>query len=135
MENKKRKYEVTIIERKGSCESSLFEKMAKNGDITSTRIKDAVGKVAKITGYAVCRIVTDDNDFTVVYFATENLGILSTGSEVFKSSVEMYLEDTDTFRITEVKTKKGKTYKAVPTLTSVETDDYEKVEDTDDLPF
>ena len=49
----------------------------------------------------------------------------------------MYLGDTDIFRITEVKTKKGKTYKAVPELgvTELDKNEFEKVEDTDDLPF
>lgn len=130
----KRKYEVTIKESKGSCESPLFEKMAKNGDITSRRIKDVIGKIAKITGYAVCNIVTDENNFDVIYFATENLGILSTGSELFKNSVKTYLDDTNIFNIVEVKTKKGKTYKAVPVL-GAKDNDFEKVEDTDDLPF
>lgn len=136
-----RKYEVTIKEKKGSCESPLFEKMAKNGDITSTKVKDVIGKVVKITGYALCNIVTEDRNFDITYYATENCGILSSGSEVFKNSVDTYLGDTDIFRIVEVKTKKGNTYKAVPELSTNELDkkeeesDFEKVEDTGDLPF
>lgn len=54
------------------------------------------------------------------YYATTK-GIISTGSEVFKKSVEDYFGEVDNFVITEVKTKKGKTYKVSPLLVNEET--------------
>lgn len=107
------KYEVSIIEAKGTCDSALFEKMAKRGDITSDRVKNVVGGIFEITGYAKCNIVTEDKNFDVVYYAT-NKGFISSGSNVLFNSISDYLEDTKTFKITEVKTKKGTTYKGVP---------------------
>lgn len=115
-----RNYSVEILEKFGSCESELFEIMAKNGDITSTRVKDMVGETVAITGYAVCRITVNDKVFTIIYFPTKNHGIISTGSEVFKKSVETYYNFTNEFSISEVRTKKGVTYKAVPVLENVQ---------------
>ena len=110
------KYEVEIKEKYGSCASELFEKIAKNGDITATKVKDIVGKDIEITGYAICEIKTKEKTFTIVYYATEGYGFISSGSEVFLKSVKMYIEDTNAFNIKEVKTSKGTTYKAVPVL-------------------
>ena len=50
------KYEVTIKESKGTCDTALFKKMAKNGDITAVSIKEIINKVVNITGYASCHI-------------------------------------------------------------------------------
>ena len=111
------KYEVKIIEAKGSCDSDLFKKMAIKGDITSDRVKNVVDKVFVITGYAKCNIITADKNFDVIYYAT-NTGFISSGSEVLFNSIIDYMDDTDTFRIKEVKTKKGTTYKGVPIFSS-----------------
>lgn len=116
---KKKKYEVTIKEACGTCESSLFKKMAQKGDITSVKVQDMLGKVVNITGYAVCHIVTDEKEFDMGYYAT-NEGIISTGSEVFRDSVEDYMGDVDLFKIVSLKTKKGTTYKVSPILTDNE---------------
>lgn len=114
------KYEVSIIEAKGTCDSALFEKMAKRGDITSDRVKNVVGKVFTISGFAKCNIVTDDKNFDVVYYATDN-GFISSGSSILFNSISDYIDDTDTFKITEVKTRKGTTFKGVPIFTNKET--------------
>lgn len=120
----KAKYEVNINEVYGSCDSELFKKMASKGDITADRIKNVVGKVFNITGYAKCNIVTDDKNFDVVYYATDN-GFISSGSQILLDSIVDYIEDTNTFKISEVKTRKGTTYKGVPVFTSESTDMYE----------
>lgn len=139
MENTK-KYEVTILEKKGTCDNSLFEKMAKNGDITAIKISELLGTEVKITGYAKCKIVTAEKEFEITYYDTDEYGLISSGSEVFKTSVDNYYGEVENVRITEVKTKKGKTYKAVPVLSKKNKDNEEKKEvettnNNEDLPF
>ena len=109
------KYEVTILETYGTCKNSLFEKMAKKGDITAEKLENAIGEVVKIDGYAKCHVTTTDKDFDMVYYNTDR-GMLSSGSAVFFESVKDYLEDVNRFRIVEVKTKNGRTYKVSPIL-------------------
>lgn len=137
MENQ-RKYEVVIKEKKGTCNETLFEKMAKNGDITATKISELLGAEVTIVGYAECEITTEEKTFTINYFDTEEYGLISSGSEIFKESVSNYYGEVERVRITEVKTKKGKTYKAVPMLSSKKTEkkeEPEKKEENNDLPF
>jgi hypothetical protein len=133
------KYEVKINEKKGSCNNSLFEKMAKNGDITATKLAEVVGTVVTILGYAKCTITTDEKTFGINYFDTEEYGMISSGSEFFTKSVENYFGEVEKVRLTEVKTKKGKTYKAQPILgtKNEETNNKEDKnnETSDDLPF
>ena len=108
-----KKYELTINEASGSCDTELFKKMAKKGDITASKIDDFVGKVVKITGTAEATIKTDDKEYTITYYATED-GYFSTGSEWFYDSYIDYAGDTDTFKILKIQTRKGHTYKASP---------------------
>lgn len=112
-----RKYEVTIKKATGSCDTSIFKKMAQKGDLTSTKVTDMLGKVVNITGYAICHIATADKEFDMGYYAT-NEGLISTGSEVFRDSVEDYIGEVDLFKIVSLKTKKGTTYKVSPVLVS-----------------
>lgn len=114
-----KKYEVKINESVGSCNSSIFEKMAQNGDIQSVKVTECIGDVIELTGYAVCHITTSDKEFDMGYYATKN-GMISTGSEVFRKSVEEYYGEISTFKIVSVKTKKGTTYKVTPILTETE---------------
>ena len=111
-----RKYEVTVNEKKGTCDNALFEKMVKKGDLTAIKLSELVGVEVKITGYAKCHIVTDEKEFDINYFDTEEYGLVSSGSEIFTESVVDYFGEVESVRLTEVKTKKGKTYKAVPVL-------------------
>ena len=136
MENTK-KYQVTVIEKVGTCNDTLFEKMAKNGDITATKLHELIGEEVKITGYAKCKIETAEKTFEITYYDTEEYGLISSGSEVFENSVKTYFGEVDNVRLTEVKTKQGKTYKAVPVLgKKTEKISEEKTEETtDDLPF
>ena len=108
-----KKYELTIKSATGSCNTELFKKMAKKGDVSASKIDEYVGKVVKITGSAEAHIETDDKEFDITYYATDD-GYFSTGSKYFSESLNDYLENTDTFKILKVKTKKGHTYKASP---------------------
>ena len=131
-----RKYEVTVNEKKGTCDNELFEKMAKKGDLTAIKLSELVGVEVKITGYAKCHIVTDEKEFDINYFDTEEYGLVSSGSEIFTESVVDYFGEVESVRLTEVKTKKGKTYKAVPVLGNNKKEETIKNEETtDDLPF
>ena len=114
-------YEVTVKKKVGTCDTPLFEKMAKKGDITSVRVKDSVGAVVRITGYADCHIKTNEKEFDITYYATDS-GMLSSGSDVFHDSVVDYMGEVDSFAIAEIKTRKGTTYKAVPILTDTPTE-------------
>lgn len=134
------KYEVKVYEKKGSCDNALFEKMAMRGDIIATKLSEVLGQVVHIVGYASCTITTDDKTFDINYFDTEEFGLISSGSEIFFKSVKDYFEEVDEVRLTEVKTKKGKTFKAVPILDKKTTNKEEttkKEEETtnDELPF
>lgn len=129
-----KKYEVTIQKAEGSCKNTLFEKMAKRGDIQATKISEIINEKVSIKGYAICNIVTDDKDFIINYFDTEELGLISSGSEIFADSVFEYFGEVKRVQIVEVKTKKGKTYKAVPVLSESQKEE-KKEETTDDLPF
>lgn len=132
-----RKYEVTVNEKKGTCDNALFEKMAKKGDLTAIKLSELVGVEVKITGYAKCHIVTDEKEFDINYFDTEEYGLVSSGSEIFTESVVDYFGEVESVRLTEVKTKKGKTYKAVPVLGNNKKEETTKNEEetTDDLAF
>lgn len=132
-----RKYEVTVIEKKGTCDNTLFEKMAKKGDLTAIKLSEILNVEVKITGYAKCHIVTDEKEFDMNYFDTEEYGLISSGSEIFAESVTDYYGEVESVRLVEVKTKKGKTYKAVPVLNTNKKEQATKTneETTDDLPF
>lgn len=140
MSEQTKKYEVEVLEKKGSCDNTLFEKMAKKGDLTSVKVTELLGVEVKITGYAKCHIITDEKEFDLNYFDTEEYGLISSGSEIFTESVEDYFGEVESVRLTEVKTKKGKTYKAVPVLVKNKKEEKrESNEETtnknDDLPF
>ena len=113
-----KKYELTIKEATGSCDTELFKKMAKKGDILASKIASFVDKTVRITGHADVHIETDDKEFDLTYYATDD-GYFSTGSKYFSESLKDYLGDTDTFKILKVKTKKGFTYKASPIINGV----------------
>ena len=138
MNEQTRKYEVTVKEKEGSCDNALFEKMAKKGDITAIKLSDVLGMVVKIIGYAECTIETDEKTFDINYFDTEEYGLISSGSEIFAESVSDYYGEVENVRLTEVKTKKGKTYKAVPVLGNKKEETKNNKEETtnnQDLPF
>ena len=132
-----KKYEVTVLEKKGTCDNALFEKMAKKGDLTAIKLSELLGVEVKITGYAKCNVVTDDKNFNINYFDTEEYGLDSNGSEIITERVVDYYGEVENVKLVEVKTKKGKTYKAVPVLGNSKKEKTEQKEEAtnDDLPF
>lgn len=125
-------FKITILETKGACDSEIFKIMVENGDVTADKVSEMVDSIVRITGLAKCNIKTDDKDFNINYYATQN-GFLSSGSEVFLKSVETYLGKIEYFKIAKIKTKKGSTYKAVPVLQPNVTDINDDV--VEDLPY
>ena len=132
MEKQTKKYEVKIEKKVGTCDVDLFEDMAKRGDLQAIKLGNLAGTEVKITGYALCHITTDEKDFDINYYDTEEYGLVSSGSDIFRDSVEAYFGKVEAVRLTEVKTKQGKTYKAVPVLSKKAV---KKEETSDDLPF
>lgn len=133
-------YNVTIKEKQGTCNTSLFEKMVENGDLTATKLSELLNTNVTITGYALCEIQTEDKQFNMNYFDTKEYGLISSGSDIFAESVVYYFGEVESVRLVEVKTKKGKTYKAVPILnseqsTKKETPNTNEETTSDDLPF
>lgn len=129
-------YEVKVLEKKGSCDNTLFEKMAKKGDLTAIKLSEILNVEVTITGYALCHIITDEKEFDINYFDTEEYGLISSGSDIFKESVIDYFGEVESVRLVEVKTKKGKTYKAVPVLSNKKEETRKDKEETnDELPF
>lgn len=135
--SEQKKYEVTVKEKKGSCDNDLFDLMVKNGDITSTKVSQLIGAILKIEGYSKCHIETDKKSFDINYIDTEEYGLISSGSEIFMKSVETYFGKVEYFRLAEVKTSKGTTYKAVPMLNTTKKEEPKQKEEAtnDDLPF
>lgn len=130
-------YKVEIEKAVGSCDSNLFKKMASKGDVNAVSITTLVDKVVTVSGYAKVHVQTKDKDFETYYIATIDGRYFSTGSEYFIESLADYLDDISTFRIVEVKTKKGKTYKASPVL-QVSGGNFAPADEpaaSDDLPF
>lgn len=103
-----KKYEVTVLEKKGTCDNALFEKMAKKGDLTAIKLSEIVGVEVKIIGYAKCNIVTDDKNFNINYFDTDVYGLVSSGSEIFTESVVDYFRRSRKRKTSRSKNKKRK---------------------------
>lgn len=114
-----KKYQVTIEEAKGVCEKATFKKLAENGDVQADKISNQVNRILTILGYAKVHVIAGDKEFDQYYYACDD-GYYASGSEYFKESVETYFEDTSTFKIKEVQTKKGHTYKATPIFVEVQ---------------
>lgn len=110
-----RKFSIELKNAVGTCDSDIFKKMVEKGDITATSIQDVIGEVVEINGYAMCHIETDKKSFDLGYYATDK-GIISTGSQVFYESVTDYFNDVKKFKIVEIKTSNGTTYKVTPVL-------------------
>lgn len=111
-----KKYEVTINEKEGTCNNSLFEKMAKRGDVNAEKLVNFVNKVITLKGYSAVTVETDEKTFDNMFYDTEEYGFISSGSQYFYDSVKEYFGEVKRFRICEIKTKQGKTYKVQPIL-------------------
>jgi hypothetical protein len=134
-----KKYEVTINEKEGTCNNSLFEKMAKRGDVNAEKLVNFVNKVITLKGYSAVTIETDEKTFNNMFYDTEEYGFISSGSQYFYDSIKEYYGEVKKFRICEIKTKQGKTYKVQPILEETREEkkepENEKEETSDDLPF
>lgn len=129
--NTKKTYEATTIYSTGALNSPLFQKMVSNGDVTAISVKDNVGKTVKVNGSCKVHVKTEEKEFDCLYIST-NIGIMSTGSEVFEKSYETYKDEASEFVIMPVKCKQGTAYKLQPTFGSFEEIKNEEVEE---LPF
>ena len=113
-------FKITIHSTEGTRDTSLFKKMCERGDLNSMRVKDCVGDVIRITGFADVTIECNGEEpFDIHYYATDN-GIYSSGSELFYESVTDYIGECNTFKIISVKTKRGTAFKASPILGDAE---------------
>ncbi len=108
-------YEVTIKKSVGSCDSELFKEMVKRGDIQATKIKDAVNGKYLFTGYADCEVKANGKKFNITYYATDD-GFISSGSEIFKKSIETYMSYNKKLKVVSKTTENGTTFTAVPIL-------------------
>lgn len=126
-------YNAMIKESNGTCKTSIFEKMIKNGDVQGIKVTEIVDSnnstIVTVKGYALVHIETDNSNFDLYFYDTEEYGFVTSGSEILATSIKNYIDEIKKLRITEIKTKKGKTYKATPII-ETNTEDT-----TNDLPF
>lgn len=116
-ENKKKIYEVTVKSTSGTLDDMIFRKMASRGDITATPVSELVDAKISITGRATTHIKTDDKEFDMAYFNTNEYGIINCGENtLFDKSYCDYKDDTDYYIVIKVKCKLGIAFKAVPVM-------------------
>lgn len=117
MTEKERIYEVTVKTMDGTLNSEIFQKMARHGDITSTNVAEMVDAKVTITGRATTHIKTNDTEFDMAYFNTDEYGIINCGEgTLFDESYTDYRDDTNYFIINKIKCKLGTAFKAVPVM-------------------
>lgn len=138
MKKAEKKFEITLNGAEGTCDTALFKKMIAKADVTSTPIKELVGKVFTPTGSANVHIKTSDKEFDRLLIDTKEYGIIHTSSEVFEDGFADYSGECDSMRIVGVKAKLGTCYKCVPVITTTESadNDYVDISDSDEeIPF
>lgn len=136
MKKVEKNFEITLHSAEGTCDTALFKKMIDKADVTSTPVKDLVGKVFTPTGSAYVHIKTKDNEFNRQLIDTKEYGIIHTSSDVFADGFADYREECDSMRIVGVKAKLGTCYKCVPVITALETEQLDNAESDDEvIPF
>lgn len=135
MKKVEKNFEITLISSEGTCDTALFKKMLNKADVTSTPVKDLVGKVFTPTGSADVHIKTSDKEFDRLLIDTKEYGIIHTSSTVFEDGFADYREECDSMRIVAVKAKLGTCYKCVPVITFAEQIDIVESDDDEGLPF
>lgn len=136
MKKTEKKYEITLINSEGTCDTVLFKKMVSKADVTSTPITELVGKTFTPTGSADVHIKTSDKEFDRLLIDTKEHGIIHTSSTVFEDGFADYRGECDIMRIVGVKAKLGTCYKCVPVITALETEQLDNAESDDEgLPF
>lgn len=136
MKKAEKNFEITLHSAEGTCDTALFKKMIDKADVTSTPVKDLVGKVFTPTGSAYVHIKTKDNEFNRQLIDTKEYGIIHTSSDVFADGFADYRGECDSMRIVGVKAKLGTCYKCVPVITALETEQLDNAESDDEvIPF
>lgn len=137
MKKAKKNFEITLNGAEGTCDTPLFKKMIDKADVTSTPVKDLVGKVFTPTGSAYVHIKTEDKEFDRQLIDTKEYGVIHTSSEVFADGFADYRGECDSMRIVGVKAKLGTCYKCVPVITVTEAEQLDNAEsdDEEELPF
>lgn len=136
MKKVEKNFEITLISSEGTCDTALFKKMINKADVTSTPVKDLVGKVFTPTGSAAVHIKTADKEFDRLLIDTKEYGVIHTSSEVFEEGFTDYSDECDSMRIVGVKAKLGTCYKCVPVITASETEQLNNAESDDEvIPF
>ena len=136
MKKTEKKFEITLINSDGTCDTALFKKMVSKADVTSTPITELVGKTFTPTGSADVHIKTSDKEFDRLLIDTKEFGIIHTSSSVFEDGFADYSGECDSMRIVGVKAKLGTCYKCVPVITVTEAEPLDNVESDDEgLPF
>ena len=136
MKKTEKKFEITLINSDGTCDTALFKKMVSKADVTSTPITELVGKTFTPTGSADVHIKTSDKEFDRLLIDTKEFGIIHTSSSVFEDGFADYKGECDSMRIVGVKAKLGTCYKCVPVITATEAEPLDNVESDDEgLPF
>ena len=136
MKKAEKTFEITLISSEGTCDTALFRKMIDKADVTSTPVKDLVGKVFTPTGSAYVHIKTKDKEFDRQLIDTKEYGVIHTSSDVFADGFADYRGECDSMRLVGVKAKLGTCYKCVPVITALETEQLDNAESDDErLPF
>lgn len=136
MQKAEKKFEITLINSEGTCDTALFKKMVSKADVTSTPITELVGKTFTPTGSADVHIKTSDKEFDRLLIDTKEYGIIHTSSTVFEDGFADYSGECDSMRIVGVKAKLGTCYKCVPLITAEEAEPLDNAEsDEEGLPI
>lgn len=136
MKKVEKNFEITLHSAEGTCDTALFKKMIDKADVTSTPVKDLVGKVFTPTGSAYVHIKTKDKEFDRQLIDTKEYGVIHTSSDVFADGFADYRGECDSMRIVGVKAKLGTCYKCVPVIAALETEQLDNAESDDEgLPF
>lgn len=136
MKKVEKNFEITLHSAEGTCDTALFKKMIDKADVTSTPVKDLVGKVFTPTGSAYVHIKTKDKEFDRQLIDTKEYGVIHTSSDVFADGFADYRGECDSMRIVGVKAKLGTCYKCVPVITALETEQLDNAESDDEvIPF
>lgn len=131
MKKVEKNFEITLNSAEGTCNTSLFKKMISKADVTSTPIRELVGKIFTPTGSADVHIKTKDKEFDRLLIDTKEFGIIHSSSSVFKEGFTDYSGECDSMRIVGVKAKLGTCYKCVPVITTTESGDSDYADNLD----
>lgn len=137
MKKAEKNFEIILKGAEGTCDTPLFKKMIDKADVTSTPIKELVGKVFTPTGSAYVHVKTHDKEFDRHLIDTKEYGVIHTSSEVFADGFADYRGECDSMRIVGVKAKLGTCYKCVPVITATEAEQFDNTESDDEevIPF